>query len=220
MVLMKADIELQQSVLDELKWEPIIDASEIGVSVQSGLVTLNGFVKNLAEKWAAERAAQLVAGGKAVTNKLVVNLPEDQQRPDEEIALAASRAIEWNVLISENRINFVVENGCISLHGDVTFQYQKLEAERAVRTLRGLRDLTNDIKVIPVVSATDIKVRIESALERAAAADAQGISIETNGSVVTLRGTVSTSKEREQAERAASTAPGVSEVKNDIRIAA
>jgi len=216
---MRTDTELQRGVMEALAWEPSIDAAGIGVSVESGIVMLSGMVKSLPQKWTAVRVAQHVSGVKAVTDELVVKLPGDFERSDADIARAAVNAIDWNVSVPRNRVKVVVERGQITLEGEVRFHYEKVAAERAVRNLIGVTGVTNVISVKPPkVSADDVKHRIEQALERAAEVDAGKISVEAANGKVTLRGTVKSWTERDEAEWAAWAAPGVSNVNNYIRI--
>lgn len=217
---MATDRELQRYVMDELNWEPSVDCAEIGVSVESGIVILNGTVKSYPEKWAAERAAQRVLGVRAVTDEIAVKLPGDSAHTDTDIALAAANSLEWNTSVPRNRIKVLVKDGFITLDGNVEFYYQKNEAEKSVRNLTGVKGVSNQIAIKPIVLAGDIKSKIEKALERAAEVDAKKISVEAHDRRVILRGNVRTWVEREEAERAAWAAPGVSDVKNDIRIAA
>jgi osmotically-inducible protein OsmY len=217
---MKTDIELQRFVMEELAWEPSIEAAGIGVSAESGIVTLSGDVKSFPEKWAAERAAQRVSGVRAVTDQIVVTLPGDSHQGDTDIARATANSLDGNVSVPRNRIKVLVKEGFITLDGDVDFYYQKAAAEDAVRHLTGVRGVYNQLTVKPVVMAGDVKSKIEKALERAAEVDAQKISVEAHNDRVILRGKVRTWLEREEAERAAWAAPGVSNVQNDIRIAA
>jgi osmotically-inducible protein OsmY len=215
---MRGDIELQRDVIAELAWEPRVDAAEIGVSVESGIVILNGTVKSFPEKWAAESAAQRVKGAKAVTDEIAVKLSGDTERSDTDIARAAVNALEWNSAVPRNQVKVLVEKGWITLEGTVEFHYQRTEAEIAVRYLLGVRGVTNQIAVKPSVSATIVKGQIETALERAAEIDAKKIVVETHGNQVVLRGNVKTWAERDQAEHAAWAAPGVASVQNRIEI--
>jgi osmotically-inducible protein OsmY len=216
---MKTDTELQHDVMEELAWEPSIDAAEIGVSAESGIVTLSGIVKTLPQKWAAEKAAQRVSGVKAVTDEIVVKLPGDGELSDTEIARAAVNALDWNASLPQGRVTLIVSHGWVTLEGTVQFHYEKVAADYAVRGLRGVKGVTNLISVKPPqTSPKDIKHRIEQAFERAADLDAERISVQAKSGGVILRGTVGSWAERERAELAAWAAPGVSRVENEIDV--
>jgi osmotically-inducible protein OsmY len=216
---MKTDTELQHAVMEELAWEPSVDAAEIGVSVESGIVTLNGIVKNLPQKWAAEKAAQRVAGVKAVTDEMVVKFPGEGEPSDTEIARAAVNALDWNASLPRGLVTIIVSHGWITLEGTVHFQYERVAAEYAVRGIIGVKGVTNLISVKPPqTSPADIKHKIEQAFERAADLDAETIFVEAKDGKVILRGAVESWKEREQAEWAAWAAPGVSHVENHILV--
>jgi osmotically-inducible protein OsmY len=216
---MKTDTELQHAVMEELAWEPSVDAAEIGVSAESGIVMLSGIVKSLPQKWAAEKAAQRVSGVKAVTDEIAVKLPGDSELGDTEIARAAVNALDWNASLPRGRVTLIVSHGWITLEGTVQFHYERVAAEYAVRGLTGVKGVTNLISVKPQqISPGNIKHRIEQAFERAADLDAQTISVEAKGGKVILRGTVNSWAEREQAEVTAWAAPGVSHVDNEILV--
>ena len=216
---MKTDTELQHSVMEELAWEPAVDAAEIGVSAESGIVMLSGTVKSLPQKWAAEKAAQRVSGVKAVTDEIVVKLPGDGEQTDTEIARAAANALDWNASVPRGRVTLIVSHGWITLEGTVQFHYERVAAEYAVRGITGVKGVTNLITVKPPhASPEDIQQRIERAFERAADIDARTISVETKDGKVILRGTVDSWKEREEAEFAAWAAPGVTHVENQIAV--
>jgi osmotically-inducible protein OsmY len=217
---MRTDTELQHAVMEELAWEPGIDAAEIGVSAESGIVTLSGTVNNLPQKWAAEKAAQRVTGVKAVTDEIVVKFPGDGEPSDTEIARAAVNALDWNASLPRGHIALIVSHGRLTLEGTVQFHYERVAAENAVRGLRGVKGVTNLISVKPPqTSPKDIKHRIEQAFERAADLDARAISVEAKDGKVVLRGSVDSWAERERAELAAWAAPGVSRVENEILVA-
>ena len=218
---MKTDTELQRDVMDELQWEPSIKAAEIRVGVKDGVVTLSGYVDTFGEKCIAERAVVRVFGVRAVEGELKVRLPSSVKRPDEDIAQVAANALKWNVWISRmtDRIKVEVKNGWITLSGDVDWWYQKDAAGDTVRNLIGVQGLSNNIAINPVtVKGQAVKDKIESAFQRNAILDARRIKVETLAGKVILRGSVRSWAEREQVERAACAAPGVSEIESHIII--
>jgi osmotically-inducible protein OsmY len=213
---MKSDKEIERDVKDELEWNPDLDASNIAVSVKSGVVTLAGFVKSYTDKYEAEAAAKRVAGVVAVANDLEVRLPGADERPDPEIARDAVAAIKSQLPISSENIKVVVKNGWINLEGEVEWQYQRQTAENAVRRIKGVKGVTNLITLRPRVEPAEIKRKIQEAFRRSAEIDANRITVETRGSEVILKGTVRSWMEREEAERAAWAAPGVTKVEDQI----
>jgi osmotically-inducible protein OsmY len=216
---MKTDLQLQRDVLDELKFEPSIREAEIGVSAKDGVVTLTGSVDSYAEKFSAERTAERVGGVKALADDLKVKLPGSHQRSDTEIAHAAVNALRWDIQVPDDRIKTTVENGWIHLDGEVEWQYQKWAAKSAVRNLTGVKGVTNLIAVKPKkISTFEVGQKIRDSLRRHADSDADKITIEANDGRVTLRGTVSSFAERQDAERAAWQAAGVTKVDDMIAV--
>ncbi|WP_439409065.1 BON domain-containing protein [Bradyrhizobium sp. DASA03076] len=213
---MKSDSEIERDVRDELKWDPDLDASDIAVSVKDGVVTLAGFTHSYADRLEAESAAKRVVGVKAVANDIEVRLPSIDQRPDPDIARDAIAALKQELPISHEKIKAVVKDGWITLEGAVEWQYQKTAAEHAVRKIKGVKGVTNVITVKPNLEPTEIKRKIMDAFKRNAEVDADHISVEANGGEVVLKGTVRSWIEREEAERVAWSAPGVTRVDDRI----
>ena len=214
--MLKSDSELERDVKEELRWNPDLDATDIAVSAHNGAVTLTGFVRSYKDKYEAEGAAKRVAGVIAVANDLKVRIPSVHERPDPEIARDAATAIKNYLPISYEQIKAVVKDGWVTLEGEVEWQYEQQAAETAVRRLQGVKGVSNLIKIKPRVKPSDIKRKIQEAILRNAALDANQIIIETNGSVVILKGKVRSWAEREEAERVAWRAPGVTKVEDHI----
>jgi osmotically-inducible protein OsmY len=215
---MRADSDIRRDVEDELRWDPDIDATDIAVSVKNGAVTLVGFVRSFLQKYEAEDDAKRVAGVVAVANDIEVRLPNIDERPDPEIARDAIERIKSELPYSWDGIRVVVKGGWLTLEGDVEWHYQRERAEEAVRHVRGIKGVTNSVQVKPRVAPMEIRRKIEEALRRAAEIDASRVTVETNAGEVILRGTVRSWAERQEAERAAWAAPGVSKVDNRIII--
>jgi osmotically-inducible protein OsmY len=211
--------KLQHDVQEELEWEPSIDASKIGVTaMQSGVVTLTGTVATYAEKISAERAAKRVSGVRAVANDIEVRPIGSLKRTDTDIAQAVLRALEWDIAVPHEKIKARVDNGWVTLDGEVALQFQRAAAEKAVRRLTGVRGVSNQIglQIRPAVQPAEVKGRIEAAFRRSADIDARGIEVDAKNSMITLRGKVRTWAERDEAERAAWAAPGVLAVKDEL----
>jgi osmotically-inducible protein OsmY len=213
---MKADDELRRDVEQELEWEPSVDERRIGVSVIEGIVTLTGEVGAYVEKWKAERTAERVEGVRGIANDLVVR--SAAERSDTDIAKAAADALKWNVVVPDDRVKVTVEKGWVTLTGELPWDYQRRAAERAVRSLRGVRGITDLIVVTPRAEPEEVKERIEQTFKREAALDANRITVQASGSEVTLRGSVRSWVERHEAEKAARAAPGVRAVHNYITV--
>jgi osmotically-inducible protein OsmY len=212
---------LQHDVLDELEWDPSIDAAKIGVIFENGVVTLTGHVRSYSEKSAAERIAKRVKGVEAVANDIEVKFDIGGKRDDTDIAKAALDALRWNVALPRDKVKVMVTNGgLVTLEGEVDWDYQRRVAFDAVHSLHGVRGVTNNIAVIPKVKAADVKDKIEAALRRNAEIDAKKISVETSDGRVTLRGNVRSWVEREDAVSAAWAAPGVRKVVDELKVRA
>jgi osmotically-inducible protein OsmY len=212
------DEQIQRDVLTELKWDARVSPNEIGVTVKDGVITLRGVVDTYAKRWAAEDAALRVRGVKAVANELEVRIDRASERTDADIAAAAIRALEWDAVVPSEKVKVKVANAWVTLTGEVEWYYQKLDAERVVRRLTGVKGVSNLISVKPLVSASDLERQIENALVRSAKTDSQNIKIEVQGSKVVLKGKVRSFAESREAERVAWLAPGVTSVDNQLTV--
>jgi osmotically-inducible protein OsmY len=215
---MSSDIALRQRIVDELEWEPSLDAVHIGVLVEDGVVTLTGYVHSYAERATAEQVAARTKGVKAVAQELQVRLAHNQKRDDDQIARRALKIIAWSTTVPDDKVKLRVEKGWITLSGEVEWNYQKADAEAAVRKLSGVIGVTNRISVRPHVDVVDVKHRIEEALRRNAQLDAGDIKVSVDGAKVTLEGQVPAWHERSIAEHAAWSAPGVAQVDDQLRV--
>lgn len=216
---MKTDKQLQHDVLEELKWEPGIDHADIGVAVIDGVVSLSGIVKSYAEKLLAEQAAQRVSGVRALAETLIVRYPGQPKTSDAEIARRVSDIIAWDPLVPDNRIAVKVEGGRVTLSGNVEWRYQADRAARAAGRITGVTGITNLVVIDPQVDPVDVRQRIEQALKRHAVLDASRINVMVDGHKVRLGGKVGSWQERDVVERAAWSAPGVTQIEDAITVA-
>ncbi|WP_429925694.1 BON domain-containing protein (plasmid) [Agrobacterium vitis] len=214
-----SDLLIRQDVLDELEFEPSVNAANIGVAVENGIVTLTGHVESYMEKAAAETAARRVQGVRAIAEHIEVRYPERKKRADDEIAARALDIIAWDTALPDGAIDVRVERGCVTLGGEVQWHFQRLAAEDAVRKLGGVREVRNLLTIRPIAQVPDIKDRIERALERSAEVEANAIRVEVSGHTVTLEGSVHAVKERQMAEQAAWSVPSVTAVDNRLTVA-
>ncbi len=212
------DKELRDEVMKELEFEPSIDSSHIGVSVDKGVVTLTGHVSSLAERTAAEAAVRRVRGVRALAQEIEVRSPADKKTADDEIAKRAIDIISWDATIPADAVHVKVQHGWVTLTGDLDWQYQKKAAEEDVARLSGVKGVLNEIKLRPGASAPDVKHRIERALLRRANVEAKAITVRVNEGKVVLEGTVHSLDERHAVEHAAWSAPGVVSVETHLTV--
>jgi len=215
---MKSDFQIQKDVMDELKWDPFISISEIGVSVKNGVVTLSGHVDTYSKKLAAEKAAKKVAGVKAVAEDLTVGISPSYRKTDSEIAEAVISALKWHSAVQDEKIKITVEDGTVKLEGEVDWEYQRNNVKTAVENLTGVRSVLDLIMVKPRITPTDIQQKISAAFHRSATLDSGKITAEIIGSKVIIHGKVRSFMEKEDAERAVWNAPGVTSVESKIQI--
>lgn len=216
--IMKTDSQLQNDVMAELKWQPKIDSSHIGVAAQHNVITLSGQVAHYNEKSAAEASAKGVYGVRAVANEIVVELNGAPRHTDQDIAEAALNAMKWDYEVPNDKVKVIVKDGWVTLEGTVDWQYQKDAASRCVKYLMGVKAVTNTISIKPTVKWIDVKNAIEDSLKRNAELDARRIGVATHDGTVTLSGSVSSWAERDEAVSAAWGAPGVNAVNDDLLI--
>jgi osmotically-inducible protein OsmY len=213
-----SDRLLKQAVEDELDWEPSIDAEHIGVAVDDGIVTLSGHVKSYAEKFAVEKAVKRVKGVRGIAEEIEIRFPGDKQTADDQIVKRALDIIAWDSTIPKDRVQVKVQDGFVTLTGEVDWFYQRDDAEAAVRKLTGIKGLSNEIRVKPQLAAADVRQRIENALKRNAEVEADAIKVSVQNGRVTLDGKVKAFYERDLIERTAWSAPGVVSVEDRISI--
>jgi osmotically-inducible protein OsmY len=215
---MKTDAKIQQDVMDELKWEPFLNATEIGVAVKDGIVTLSGTVDSYSKKIEAEKAAKRVTGVKAVAEEIEVKLFASSIKNDTEIAKSIADSLRWHSAVQEDKIKVKVEGGWVTFEGEVDWEFQRLAAENAIKNLTGVKGISNLLTVKPSVIAKDAKRKITSAFQRSATIDADKISIEVLGSKVTLKGKVRSWAEKNDAENAVWATQGVIKVDNKLEV--
>ncbi|OYT87479.1 MAG: OsmY domain-containing protein [Burkholderiales bacterium PBB6] len=215
---MKTDSQLQQDVMAELKWEPAVHAEQIGVEVKNGVVTLDGEVSSYSEKWNAEHAAQRVNGVKALAVEMKVKLSAFGKRTDADIAESAKNILGWISSLPADTVKVMVEDGWLTLSGDVEWQYQRQDAANGVRYLSGVTGVSNQIAIKPAASAKVVKSDIEAALKRRAEADSKTIAVDVKGGDVTLTGTVHSWAERDLATRSAWGSSGVRNVVDKMNL--
>ncbi|QAY86107.1 BON domain-containing protein [Pseudomonas arsenicoxydans] len=213
---MKTDKQLKNDILAELRWEPSVNAEQIGVEVKDGIVTLAGHVNSYVEKWAAEEATQKVSGVRALAVEMDVRLPSLSERTDADIARSADSALEWTTYLPKDSIKIQAEGGWVTLSGEVAWEYQRQAALGAVRHLMGVTGISNNILIKSKVSANGVKADISEALKRRAIIDSQKIKVDVQGADVTLSGTVDNWGERELARHSAWGTAGVQNVQNNI----
>jgi osmotically-inducible protein OsmY len=215
---MKSDLQLKKDIEAELEWDPAIKATNVGVAVKDGIVTLSGHLETYAETYATERAVQRVQGVKSVAVELDVKLDPNHHRTDADIAAAAESSMRWHSLVPADRIKARVEKGWVTLSGEVEWDYQRQQAVKAVRPLTGVIGVTDNIAIKPKVNAANIRQRIHDAMERQADREAKNIEVTVSGQTVTLHGKVHSWAERTAIQGAAWSAPGISAVINQIEV--
>lgn len=215
---MKTDLQIQKDVMDELKWQPVLEAAEIGVAVKHGIVTLSGQVDSYLKKKVAEKTARKVDGVKAVAEDIIVGVSPHNKKTDAEIAQAVLNALQWHSGVQDQKIKINIEDGIVRLEGEAEWEYQRSNAKSAIEHLQGVRAVINAIVLKPRVMAADVKQQINAAFRRNAVIDAATINITIINSKVVLNGTVRSFAEKQDAEKAVWNAPGVSSVENNLEI--
>lgn len=215
---MKTDSELQQDVMNQLKWNPFLKSSEIGVSVKNGIVTLSGHVDVYSKKINAEQCAKKVAGVRAVAEDIIVGTSPSFRKTDAEIAAAALDALKWNSSVDEKNIKVKVEEGIVTLEGEVEWEYQRMSARNAVANLLGVKSVINMIMLKVKATPKDIQQKITAAFHRTATVDAEKVLVEIIGNKAILRGSVRSYAEKDDAEEAAWAAPGITSVENKLSV--
>lgn len=215
---MKSDIQIQKDVMNELKWEPSLISSQIGVAVKDGIVTLSGIVDTYLRKTMAEQATKRIAGVKAVALDIQVGISPEYRRTDAEIAEAILNALRWHSAIKEEKIKIKVEDSNVRLDGEVEWEYERNNIQTTIENLTGVSSVTNMITIKPKIKSSDVQEKIKAAFQRSATIDVQKIRVDVLGSKVTLYGTVRSFVEKKDAEQAAWNAPGVLSVESNLQI--
>lgn len=213
---MKNNAELQKDVQDAIKWEPLLSAAEIGVTAKDGIITLTGTVDSYIKKTEAEDAAKNVAGVKAVVEKIDIKLAHWGKTTDAEVANEVLRAFKWNWQVPNDKVKVKVEDGWVTLEGELHWNYQREAAKDAIKNLTGVKGVSNNIKIQSETHDAIEKMDIESALRRNWSINDDDIDVEVSGTTVTLSGTVKSWYQRDEAEKITWAAPGVWAVKNDL----
>ena len=215
---MKNDLEIQQDVINQLSWEPFLKASDIGVTVKNGIVTLTGQVDSYYKKISAEKAARKVAGVRAIAEDIQLRVSPSFIKTDAELAESVLNALKWHSAVDEEKLKIKVEDGVVTLDGEVEWEFQRTSARNAVSNLLGVRNVISNIVLKPKLTAIDIKAKISSAFHRTATIDAQNIEVEILGNKAILRGRVRSYAEKDDAESAAWSAPGIAYVDNKLEL--
>ena len=215
---MKTDVEIRNDVLDELAWQPNVDETEIGVTVEKGVVTLTGTLDSYSKKMAAEKAVKNVKGVRAVAEDIEVKYGTAYKKSDKEIAQAAADALKWNYSVPEDKVTLKVDDGWVYLNGEVQWAYQKDAAKKAVEDLLGVRYVSNNITMKQTINPGDIKEKIKKSFERLADVDAKNINIFVDDHTVRLRGKVHSLQEKNEARQRAYYTNGVYKVENELEV--
>jgi len=215
---MKSDVQIQKDVMEELRWEPNLSSSQIGVAAKDGVVTLSGMVDTYLQKLSAERAAKRVAGVKAIAEDIMVGPSAGHTKSDAEIASAALTALKWNSAVQDEKVKIKVDGGIVTLQGEAEWEYQRAQAKKTIESLTGVKLVINLITLRPKITPEGIEEKISAAFQRHASIDSKGIEVSVTGSRVTLTGKVRSFREKDDAAEAAWAAPGVTMVQNNLNI--